>query len=292
MVTKMIRNKLFYYINNINNSTLLPKYKEELFRIVARHAQKQVQILITGATGCGKSSTINALTKRSAAKVGMGADPQTMEISHYQIGSFNLWDTPGLGDGVEEDAQHIKKIRRYLNKTKGIEQLPFINLILVIVDGSSRDLGTTYDLINQLKKDKPKNVKIVVALNQADIAMKGKHWDDANNCPDETLMAFLQEKAKSVEARIYEATKIQSEVFFYSASVKNSRALSEENQVKTYNIHQFLHHLIKLSKANYMNADIYGDWRAYLTRLLDNNDLNSDQKQEIFRILNQFYRKS
>ena len=38
---------------------------------------KKVNIMLTGATGSGKSSTINALFHMEVAKVGVGVDPET-----------------------------------------------------------------------------------------------------------------------------------------------------------------------------------------------------------------------
>lgn len=54
-------------------------------------------------------------------------------------------------------------------------------MVVVILDSSSKDLGTSYDLINKvlipcLGEDAAKE-RILIALNQADIAMKGNHWD-------------------------------------------------------------------------------------------------------------------
>ena len=57
-----------------------------------------------------------------------------------------------------------------------------------------------------------------MAINQADMAMKGRHWDECRNCPDEVLMDFLIEKADSVRRRLLEATGVKvSRPVFYSA---------------------------------------------------------------------------
>ena len=57
--------------------------------LILKNAQRlrdtKVNILITGATGCGKSSTINALFDSEKAKVGQGADPETMHIARYDL---------------------------------------------------------------------------------------------------------------------------------------------------------------------------------------------------------------
>lgn len=52
--------------------------------------------MITGATGCGKSSTINAMFNTDVAEVGMGVDPETMDIRKYELDNLILWDENGL----------------------------------------------------------------------------------------------------------------------------------------------------------------------------------------------------
>ena len=48
----------------------------------------------------------------------------------------------------------------------------------------------------------------MIAINQADVAMKGRHWNKKNNRPDAVLEKFLQEKVISVKKRIYESTGV------------------------------------------------------------------------------------
>lgn len=70
--------------------------------------EKKINVMITGATGCGKSSTINALFNTEKAKVGVGVDPETMSIEKYELDNLILWDSPGLGDGKEKTINIVK----------------------------------------------------------------------------------------------------------------------------------------------------------------------------------------
>ena len=123
--------------------------KNKMLKNVMKLKEQKINIMITGATGCGKSSTINALFDTEIAKVGVGVDPETMEIEKYELDNLILWDTPGLGDGREADNRHAKNIIQKLAEVDK-DGNALIDLVLVILDGSTRDLGTSYELINNV----------------------------------------------------------------------------------------------------------------------------------------------
>ncbi|ENJ1703267.1 50S ribosome-binding GTPase [Vibrio parahaemolyticus] len=187
-------------------------------------ANQQLNILIVGATGAGKSSTINALFAIEQAKVGVGADPMTMDITRYDLGNLVLWDTPGLGDGVEKDKQHTQKIIHQLQQ-KDSNNAFVIDLVLVILDGSSRDMGTSFELINNVViphlGEQPAK-RILVAINQADVAYKGTNgWDFGTNAPTEVGYRFLDEKVENVKQRIYASTQVMVEPVYFSAGYQD-----------------------------------------------------------------------
>jgi predicted GTPase len=228
--------------NDINLSKFDEATKKKLFENILKLKEQKVNLMITGATGCGKSSTINAMFDTAVAKVGTGVDPETMEIQKYELDNLILWDSPGLGDGKEKDIQHSKGIIKKLNELdeKGN---PLIDLILVILDGGSRDLGTSYELINQvIIPNLGENAKdrILIAINQADVAMKGRYWDFENNKPEEKLVNFLEEKAKSVKDRVKEATGVDIEPIYYSAGYKE-----ENEEQKPWNLSKLLYFIVK-----------------------------------------------
>lgn len=178
-------------------------------------------VLVTGVTGAGKSTTLNTIFQKNVSTVGKGVDPETMEIDSFRLNDvFRLWDTPGLGDGVENDKLHSKKIINLLNKDYDVGgyKYGFIDLALVIIEGSNRDMGTTYKLINDIIVPNIQKDRIFVVINQADIAMKGRYWDSENNKPQETLRLFLEEQANSIQSRVKEATGVNIiKPIYYSA---------------------------------------------------------------------------
>lgn len=234
--------------------------KNRLMKNYLRLKNQKVNLMITGATGCGKSSTINALFNTAVAKVGTGVDPETMDIEKYEFENLTLWDTPGLGDGKEADNRHAKNIIKKLNEQDKDGSL-LIDLVLVILDGSTRDLGTSYELINNViipNLGEDKTNRILVAINQADVAMKGRYWDDKKNSPEPQLEKFLEEKVQSVKKRIKEGTGVDVTPIYYSAGFK------EEGmpQNRPYNLSKLLYYIIdftpkekRLAYVDHINQD-------------------------------------
>ena len=180
-----------------------------------------LDVMVTGVTGAGKSTTLNSLFEKEVATVGDGVDPETMELDSYRLNELmRFWDTPGLGDGVEADKIHSKKLVDLLYKTYVLDdnEYGFIDIVLVIIEGSNRDMGTTYKLLNEIIVPNFQSDRILVAINQADVAMKGRHWDFFNNRPDEVLLDYLEKQAYSIQRRVKEATGITiKKPVYYSA---------------------------------------------------------------------------
>ena len=113
------------------------------------------------------------------------------------------------------------------------------NFTFVVKPGFVDD---TFELIEKViapcigKNDK----RLLVAINQADIAMKGKHWDSENHKPDETLAAFLKEKEKSVHDRILNGCGISVDPISYSAGYKEEGCPQEPS----YNMAKLLYYII------------------------------------------------
>lgn len=110
-------------------------------RIRARALALPLDVLLVGATGAGKSSTINALATTYLASVGEGGDPVTRSLASYDVSSaLRLHDTPGLGEAPAADARHAKSLRQALaQRGNASGDLALIDVVLVVLDGSSRD---------------------------------------------------------------------------------------------------------------------------------------------------------
>lgn len=249
------------FINQIEKETQLSDAdKTIVLQNLSRIKKSKVNILITGATGSGKSSTINALFNADKAKVGMGVDPETMDIRHYELDNIVLYDSPGLGDGKEADRRHSKNIIDLLAKKNADDEL-LIDLVLVVLDGGSRDLGTSFELINEviipaLGEDKS---RLLVSINQCDMAMKGRYWNHEENIPEKPLIDFLDEKVASTQKRIQEATGVNVSPIYYSAGYQD-----ETGRQNPYNLSKLLLFILRHTKEE--------------KRIVFAQDINTDKK--------------
>ena len=239
----MARNIFKEIERRVMNEQMDETTRQKLLGNLLRMKDQQINLMVTGATGVGKSSTINALFGEEVAKVGTSVNPETMGIDKYELDNLVIWDTPGLGDGREADNRHSKIIIDKLYEKDRNGNL-LIDLVLVILDGSSRDLGTSYELINSViipNLGENKKNRILVAINQADVAMKGKYWNAQENRPERKLQDFLEDKVASVRRRIKEATGIDVEPIYYSAGDKEEGYM----QQKPYNLSKLLYYILQ-----------------------------------------------
>ena len=126
----------------------LGEKNEKLSRLI-KIRSKKVNILFAGATGSGKSSTINALFNMEVARVGVGVDPETQGLDRFELENLVIWDSPGMGDGFENDENYSRMLVEKLSETDE-EGVPLIDLVLVVIDASTKDLMTTYEMINDV----------------------------------------------------------------------------------------------------------------------------------------------
>lgn len=170
-----------------------------------------LDILVVGGTGVGKSSTLNTIFDKTICRVGDRCDPETTNVKSFSLNDYmRFWDSLGLGDSIKNDKKHEKKLidSMYLSFNKKNRYFGVIDMILVLVDGGSRDIGTPCNIISNLIIPNFQSNRILVAINQADVAMRGRHWDTDKNKPDPILNDYLKDKANSIQQRIRESTGV------------------------------------------------------------------------------------
>lgn len=196
--------------------------------------QPYLDIMITGVTGAGKSASLNSLLQKTVVKVGYGVGPETMHTQSFCLNKYlYFWDTPGLGDGVERDVIHEKKIKKDLTAPwASCDNRAIIDIVVVIIEGSKRDLGTTSKLVEKVILPNISVDRVLFAINQADLAMKGRYWDFQRHIPKPQLKSFLDDFSDSIKHRILNDTGLTIHRPIYYSATEN------------YNMNVFLDHII------------------------------------------------
>lgn len=227
--------------DTLENSEIQGLSKSQLKEIINRLRNTKVNVLLVGGTGVGKSSTINGLFKDNRAPVGQGAEPETAELKAYKWDNLIIWDTPGFGDSAANDQRYKEEIEKKLHE-KDENGQPLIDMVLLILDGASRDFSSAYtiikDVISPNLAEADKN-RLLIAINKADMANSGRGWDVENNRPTEKLETILQEKIESTRKRIQEDTGLAPDVMYYVAGFKDGNEAQQP-----YNMEKLLRYIL------------------------------------------------
>ena len=143
------------------------------------------KIAIFGATGVGKSSTVNALFNAGRQVSNIVACEDPMQAIEVEIGGYEgrtkqkiiVYDIPGIGQNIDAD-KRIRKIYYQL--------LPKVDVIIWLLQASDRAMTTMQQVLRQLKRRSGKilSKKLVVAVNKIDLLAPGaENWNSVINMP-------------------------------------------------------------------------------------------------------------
>lgn len=128
-------------------------------------------IVLSGKTGCGKTSTINALwnkdlaTNRIASCTKYPAVMRIKDVYNGQTIEFNLVDLPGISESLEANSMYQGFYSRFINKA---------SLVICLTQADRRaykqdQLFYTNLMHNNILR---KNQQVVLGINQADLLFK------------------------------------------------------------------------------------------------------------------------
>lgn len=156
----------------------------------------KINLLFTGTSLCGKSTTITALIDESLKNTGVSYPEDryptinsspfpTMNMTNnkedflsYEINNITYWETPGFGQNLSKDAEILKKIEEQMVKTDS-KHYYTIDLAIVIHDSSFSDQEITHRIFNHLSKKYQDRVMLI--YNKKDIRLNsdpmwGNHY--------------------------------------------------------------------------------------------------------------------
>ena len=181
--------------------------------------QQRRPIIFIGGTGCGKSSIIKAIRRFFDYSLGTDPkigdiDPTTEKISEYSCINLSLWDTPGLGESPEGDKKNYQLIASWLKNHNDA-------ILVGVLNSSSRDYGTTFNLLNDLRAEGLiKLDSVFFVLNRIDTMYKPGVLSlniDKNTTLGCLVKQRLDEKIYSIKTRLKDSTMINGDVLSISA---------------------------------------------------------------------------
>ena len=128
-----------------------------------------LNILVVGTTGSGKSSILNALVGSEVFKEGDTLDSCTEHIVPQKTESLNslrVWDSPGLLDGKNCDSKYLKQIDSILEKFQPGDLILFCIRAEVRFTRGNDDIKAMLKLKRKFGTKFSKN--LVIALTHAD----------------------------------------------------------------------------------------------------------------------------
>lgn len=160
------------------------KVRKTLYDIWSK--KTKINLLFTGTSLCGKSTTITALINESLKNTGVSYPEDrypiinsspfpTMNMTNnkedflsYEINNITYWETPGFGQSLSKDEEILKKIEEQMVKTDTAHYYT-IDLAIVIHDSSFSDQEITHRIFKHLSQKYQK--RVILIYNKKDICL-------------------------------------------------------------------------------------------------------------------------
>ncbi|KAI5991122.1 P-loop containing nucleoside triphosphate hydrolase protein [Pisolithus albus] len=122
--------------------------QDDMWQLIKKHAKpllppgflsKEVNIILVGQTGTGKSSLVNLIAGQHIAGTSPDADVCTVSSTEYrfEVGAhdFRIWDTPGLEEPEGGVNGYITAVSKALQLIRRLAAAGGVNLLLLCMQG-------------------------------------------------------------------------------------------------------------------------------------------------------------
>ncbi len=167
------------------------------------NSSNSISVFVSGKTGVGKSTLVNALLGEKGEKVakeGGTLDPETSEVEpfteHIQGMEVTVWDSPGLQDGTENEDKYLEDIKSKCNGE--------IDLLLYCISmndsrfvSGSRDIKSMNKLTTALGPEIWENAVVILTRANTEIRLMKKMLADP-----ESVEAKFNERLEEWKSKI------------------------------------------------------------------------------------------
>jgi uncharacterized protein len=180
---------------------------------IATVEKADINILLLGRTGAGKSSLINTLFASSLTSVDLLPNTANWQSYRWQAGdgeSLNIWDVPGY-----------EQIDRPEFTTEIVQKSSQIDLILAILPALDAALETDLQILSQIHKLAP-NIPTIGIISQVDRLRPFQEWQ-----PPYNWQTGDRPKEITIRAAVeYRAEKLKNHITHFIPIVNNIPEIS------------------------------------------------------------------
>ena len=168
---------------------------DKCYEEVKEIASKNINIIVCGATGVGKSSLINdffEFDKDSAAPVGSSGKPQTRGIHEYHSKSITLFDT----EGYEVESSSTPENSAFYRNIKDIQarNIPVCVIITKVDNLDENEVAQIKDAVGDAgKRNRINGVEVFTYSTNSDLGDEYVQKSEINSWAHHNLDDYLRE---------------------------------------------------------------------------------------------------